>query len=191
MSRDAGKTRTGKKQLPKSRPGRRTLAEETQEFLTLTDKADALALSKETHSHHLLDNESNETQAQVEQMSLDAQKLREIQEEHKFKPKIRSHQIQELNSITEDEPGEDNSSSEQEQEEIEDTHSKLSSHDTQPYSEQSKLSPTLSYRFGKSPNTLDTHAPPFVFNSQPQATANVPVSWPKPMLPRLQWTQWL
>ena len=171
MSKEAGKARTAKRQVPKSRPGRRPLEHDIQEPLTLGDRAEALSLSKDTHSHLLVDNEAQEIQARVEEMSLEANRLREIQKDHTVRTKTKSR---ELNPIEEDDPEEDNTSSEQE--EMEETNSKLS-HDTQPYSEQSKVSPTGPFRFGTSPR-LDGQAPPFVVNPQPLATAMTPAPVP-------------
>ena len=167
MSRDAAKARTAKKQVSK-RQGKRLLEPDIQEPLTLEDRAEALSLSKDTHSHLLVQSEAKEIQHRVEEMSLEANRLREIQKDQTFRTKTRSR---ELNTIDEDNPEEDNTSSEQE--EMDETNSRLSSHDTQPYSEQSKVSPTGPYRFGTSLR-LDEQAPPFVFNPQPLATAIAP-----------------
>ena len=159
--------------------GKRQLESETQDPLTLETRAEALSLSKDLHTHLMARNEAQDIQNRVEEMSLEADKLMKIQNEQTHRTKTRSR---ELNTIDEDNPYEENTSSEQE--ELEETSSRLSSHDTQPYSEQSKISPAGPYKFGTSPR-LDSQAQPFVVNPQlvPMATAPTPASPNVPTAP--------
>ena len=112
-------------------------------------------MSKDHHSQLLSQDESHEIQHRVEELSLQADKLRDI---NKSTNKTRSRQ---LDTVKEDLPYEDHTSSEGEEE----TGSRLGSIDTQPYSEQPRSSPSAPYKFGKSPR-LDDQPTPFMFNPQ-------------------------
>ena len=173
MSRDTGRTRlAAKRQIPKTK-GRRPLDSDSLDPLALETRAEALTISKDFHTKLLTQGESRDIQNGVEQLSREADKLREIQQQLAQGTKTRSR---ELDTIDEHDQIEDNTSSDHE-EELEETSSRLSSRDTQPYSENSKLSPAGPYQFGIGPR-LDSQAPPFVFNPQPLATSNTPAPVP-------------
>ena len=163
MSKESRKTRTGRRQPPlktTSRSGRRNLAEDSPETFTL---------SSGRHSEQVLDSESLEIQAQVQQMTLEAQRLGKIQAQYKRKPKTRSRENHDLDPITEDDHGDRQSSSEEEEEFEDNTNaSKIGSSDTIAYSQQgtTKLSLLLTYPLRRSPDPLNSEAPPFMFNAQ-------------------------
>ena len=166
MSRDARKLRTAAKRQPGKKPGRRPLDLEV-EPIDLENKAEALSISREHHSQLLTSEVSREIQHRVEELSLEADRLREV---NKQPYKCRSR---ELNTILEDNISQQHSSSEHE--EIGDEASGIDSQDTRKYSEHSKSSP--SYHFGISPTyNSGNNNPPFVFN--PQAINNPPQTSP-------------
>ena len=154
MSRDAGKPRTAAKRQPGKKPSRRMLEIE-EEPLDLEKKAQALAFAREQHSQWLSSEESHEIRHQVEELSLEADKLLEV---NKHTQKVRSRQLE--TAFEKDTPQQDTSS---EHEEIEETASRVDSQDTKRYSEYSRSSPSIPYNFGVSPS-LNSHIPPFQFN---------------------------
>ena len=162
MSKDAGKTRQVKRQVPR-RQGKKPLDSE-QDPLTLESRAEALTMSRKHHSQLLSQDDSSEIQHRVEELSLEADKLREI---NKYPYKSRSRQL----DTVEDDLYEEHASSEGEEE----VGSRLGSLDTQPYSEQQKSSPAVPYKFGASP-TLDGQPISFAFN--PQVINNPPPTPP-------------
>ena len=140
MSKESGKTRTGRRQLSKtaSRSGRRNLAEESPESMTLLSGR---------HSEQDLDAETLEIKAQVQEMTREAQRLREILAEFKCKPKTRFRTEQDLDPITEDDlRGRQTSSDEDDLQEQPSTN-KLGSSDTLPYSQQGnpRISPLANH----------------------------------------------
>ena len=151
MSKEVGKARLQAKRQKQPRKQGRTPLEYEEDPINLEPRAETLAMSREHHSHLLTDNESHEIHLQVERMSLEAQKLKQINDQHQPRSKTRSRQSP-LDPITEDDIPQHESSSEHE--ERDDTASKVDSQDTRPYSDQSKLSPARSYNFGTSPTII-------------------------------------
>ena len=160
MSRDAGKAQQAKRQIPKNGKGRRPLDHE-QEALTLENKAEALALANAHHTQALSHMEAHDIQISVEQLSLEADRLRQVSRNpHKTRSRP-------LDTVEEDPPYSHNTSSEGEEE----ASSRLGSSDTQPYAEQPTSSPFNQYPFGKSPNQaeqpLSAEGNPQLFNTTP------------------------
>ena len=165
MSKDAGKIRQAKRQVPR-KTGRRPLESE-DDPLMLDSRAEALSMSKEHHSNLLSQDKSREIQQKVEEFTIQADQMREI---NRTTSKTRSKQ---LDTVSEDPYG-GHTSSEGEGE----TGSRLGSVETRPYLEQPGSSPSVPYTFGRSPSQtqLNERAPPFVFN--PQMLNNPPQTLP-------------
>ena len=79
MSKEVGKARTAKRQMPPRKQGRRQTEAEMQDLLSLETRAESLTLSKDIHPQLLTQGESNDIQSGVEQLSREADKLRDIQ----------------------------------------------------------------------------------------------------------------
>ena len=157
MSREGGKIRTTAKRQPTKKPGRRQLEIE-QETIDLDHKAEDMLMS----------------------MTLESQTHRDLEAQHQQgKSKTRSRQSP-LHPINEDETPNNISSSDHD--DTFETTSKVDSHDTRLYSEQSKSSPNTSFHFGMSPS-LNTQVPPFQFN--PQIVNNPPQASPSTSAPQL------
>ena len=113
-------------------------------------------------------------------MTLESQTHRDLEAQHQQgKSKTRSRQSP-LHPINEDETPNNISSSDHD--DTFETTSKVDSHDTRLYSEQSKSSPNTSFHFGMSPS-LNTQVPPFQFN--PQIVNNPPQASPSTSAPQL------
>ena len=177
MSRESGKARTGRRQLPKtsSRPSKKNLDDDIPKSMTSLGGR---------HTEQDLDAEALKLKAQVQEMSREADRMREIQTELKCKVKPRFRVDRDLEPITEDDPGVRQSSSEEEESEEQTSQNRHGSLDTLPYSEQGnpRISPSQNYLSGVSSNSFNREAPPFVFNAvQPQsakATATIPAHPP-------------
>ena len=167
MSRDAGKTRTAAKWQPGKKAGRRQLELEVQEPLILNERAEALAASKDHHAQLLTRDESSDIRYGVEQLAMEAEKLRELSSNpYKSRPR-------QLDTVHEHSPYEQRDSSEGEDE----IDSRLGSLDTQPYSEQVNSSPAIPYNLGVSPLITGQSIPianPQMINAPPTTSPGVP-----------------
>ena len=163
----------GRRQLPKtsSRPSKKNLDDDSPKSMTSLGGR---------HTEQDLDAEALELKAQEQEMSREADRMREIQTEFKCKVKPRFRVDRDLDPIMEDDPGVMQSSSEEEESEEQTSQNRHGSLDTLPYSEQGnpRISPSQNYLSGVSPNSFNREAPPFVFNAvQPRsakATATTP-----------------
>ena len=163
MFREVVKSRTTAK---RQKHGKKQIDIE-QEPLTLNTRAEALAMSKDHHAQLLTRDESSDIRQGVEELSMEAERLREIS---RNPHKSRSRQ---LDIVQEHNPFEEQASSDGEEE----TGSQLGSLDTQPYSEQLKSSPAVPYKFGTSPMINGQPIPivcnPEMINNPPPALPNV------------------
>ena len=169
MSREAGKQRPEtKRQARPPRKGERVLRHQA---LTLETKADNILQDSSHHSALLSPQDTNDIQASLQQLQLEADRLTSINSKTK---KSRSRQLEVV-----DEVDSKQSSSEDEEDEAS---SRLGSLDTQPYTGIPSSSPFTISRMSKSPPQVE-QPPPIQINTtppfdNPQFGLNTPPTMP-------------
>ena len=168
MSREVGKLRpAAKKQTRPPRKGERSLE---QQALTLETKADQIVADSAHHSKLLTKQNTSDIQASVEQLQLEAERLKII---NSNPYKTRSRQIDTVEEV--------NSKQTSSEGEKDEAHSRLGSMDTQPYTG-ILSSPFTNSMSGKSPLQVEqplaiqfNNTPPF---GNPQFNMNPPPALP-------------